>query len=244
LEDTPDVLPDVQGTGSYEDFNRTIKYLRENHNVYILAVIWGSHFEKANSCRGIENFLADLAADPEWSQRLLDTIIRKNMVMLENIAALPELDGILLGSDWGTQRDLIMSPTTWRTMIKGGEQQEYDLIHTYGKDVFVHSCGDIDRIIGDLCEMRLDVLNPVQPECMDIYKLKDTYGKTLTFYGGISTQQVLPYGSPADVAAETGKITEYMSRNGGYIIAPSQEIQADVPYENLRALIDKSREFA
>jgi uroporphyrinogen decarboxylase len=137
-----------------------------------------------------------------------------------------------------------MSPETWRTMIKGGEKQEYDLVHRYKKDVFVHSCGNIERIIGDLCEMGLNTLNPVQPECMDIYNLKNTYGKTLSYYGGISTQQTLPYGGAADVAAETRKITEYMSRDGGYIISPSQEIQTDVPYENLRALIDTAREYS
>jgi len=242
-EDTPEDLPDVIGTGDYEGFFKTVKYLRDEMGVYTLAVVWGSHFEKAQACRGIENFLADIAADPDWAQRLLDTIIRKNMVMLENIAPFPELDGILLGSDWGAQRDLLLSPEAWRRMIRGGEQREYDLIHRYGKDVFVHSCGKIDRVIGDLCDMGLDVLNPVQPECMDIYQLKDTYGARLTFYGGIGTQRVLPYGSPEEVREETRRVTRSMSRDGGYIIASSQDVQADVPYENLRALIDTAREF-
>ena len=73
---------------------------------------------------------------------------------------------------------------------------------------------------------------------MDIYELKEKYGSRIAFWGGISTQKTLPYGTPADVAEETRKVTSALARNGGYIIAPSQEIQADVPFENLCALID------
>ena len=125
-------------------------------------------------------------------------------------------------------------------MIRPGEQQEYDLIKKYGRHVFVHSCGCILRILPDLAEMGVDVLNPVQPECMDLRFLKETY-PGLTYYGGISTQKTLPFGTPADVVRETEETIALMSRNGGYITAPSQEIQTDVPYENLRALIDTAR---
>ena len=131
-----------------------------------------------------------------------------------------------------------MSPASWREMIAPGEQKEYDLIHEAGLDVWVHSCGDIRKIMPDLSEMGVDVLNPIQPECMDIYKLKDTFGHKMSFWGGISTQKTLPYGTPADVESETRRIAAYMGRRGGFITAPSQEIQADVPFENLCALID------
>lgn len=240
-EDTPCTMPRVIGTGSYEKYFEHLAFLRENYDAYILNTVWGSHWEKAYFCRGIENFLADLAADPDWSGRLLKMIIRKNIVMLENILQAEELDGVLLGSDWGTQRDLIMSPACWRELIKDGEQQEYDLVREYGKNVFVHSCGTVTRIMGDLVEMGLEVLNPVQPECMDLAMLKREYGDKLAFFGGISTQRTLPYGTPEDVWKETEDTIRLMSVHGGYITAPSQEIQTDVPYENLRALIDAAR---
>jgi uroporphyrinogen decarboxylase len=86
--------------------------------------------------------------------------------------------------------------------------------------------------------MGVDALNPVQPECMDIYELKAKFGDKITFWGGISTQQTLPYGTPEEVVAETKRVTRALAKNGGYIIAPSQEIQSDVPFENLCALID------
>ena len=181
--DPPTSPSRVCGRGSYSEFFAMLKMLRENSDKYILVMVYGSHFEKANFARGIENFLADMAGAPEFSQQLLTRIIEKNMVMLENFLGAPEIDGVLLGSDWGTQRDLIMSPRTWQTMIRAGEQREYDLVHSYGKDVWIHSCGNVERIIPSLIEMGVDVLNPVQPEAMDLAMLKARFGSRLTFWG-------------------------------------------------------------
>ena len=214
-EEAPTLLPYTSGYGSYEGSFKHWKYLRENFDAYQLVTIWGSHFEKAYFARGLENFLVS-----------------------------PDIDGVLLGSDWGTQRGLLMSPQSWTTLIREGERMEYELVHSMKKDVFVHSCGKIDAILPDLCEIGVDGLNPVQPECMDLAELKEKYGDTLTYFGGISTQQILPNGTPDEVRRETRRVVELMSRNGGYITAPSQEIMPDVPYENLLALIDTAKEYA
>jgi uroporphyrinogen decarboxylase len=245
-EDPPPQLPDTRGRGSYEAFFEHLRFLRERYDVYLLVIIFGSHIEKARNARGgsFANILADLVVNTRWAQSLLDLIIGKNLVMLENILTAPEIDGVLLGSDWGSQRDLMMSPETWRATIKDGERREYDLIHRFGKNAFVHSCGNITRIMADLADMGLDCLNPVQPECMDIEYLKREYGGRLAWYGGISTQKTLPYGTPAEVRAETRRVIGILGRGGGLITSPSQEIQTDVPYDNLRALIDTAREFA
>ena len=162
--------------------------------------------------------------------------------MLENFLALPEIDGVLLGSDWGSQRGLLMSPEVWDDMIRPGEQKDYDLIHGYGKDVWVHSCGDVHVLIPRLIEMGLDVLNPVQPECMDIAELKASFGDRLTFWGGLSTQQTLPFGTPDQVRAEARKVRDRMRTGGGYIFSPAQSIQGDVPVENILALREVARE--
>ncbi len=240
--DAPTSAARCIGGGSYEDFINNVKKARETTDKYILVLIYGSHFEKAYFSRGIENFLADMAGDPAFARKLLSKIIDKNMVMLENFLALPEIDGVLLGSDWGSQLDLLMSPTVWQEMIRPGEQKEYDLVHAYGKDVWVHSCGNIEKIIPSLVEMGLDVLNPIQPEAMDIAMLKNTYGHKLTFWGGVSTQQTLPFGTPDEVKAEARRVRDMMSAGGGYIFSPSQSIQNDVPVANLLALLDVARE--
>lgn len=229
----------VMGTGSYSEFINSVK---ETSDKYLLVRIYGSHFEKANFARGMEKFLADMAAEPDFARKLLNAIIEKNLVMLDNFLSVAEIDGVLLGSDWGSQKGLMMSPSMWEEMIRPGEQREYDLIHAYGKDVWIHSCGDIKDIIPSLIEMGVNVLNPIQPEVMDINKLKDEYGHSLTFWGGISTQRTLPFATPEEVKEEARKTREIMSRKGGYIFAPAQAIQADVPLENIKALLEVARE--
>jgi len=240
-EQVPGYLPQTKGLGSYENFFEHIKYIRENYDAYILVSIYGCHFEKAYSLRGFENFMADLGNEGAYVKRLLGKIIQMNLVMIENIVSCGEIDGILLGSDWGCQASLLMSPEAWEDYIAPGEQAEYDLIKEYGKDIWIHSCGNVAPLLPRLIEMGVGVLNPVQPECMDVYELKEKYGGKLTFWGGISTQRTLPFGSPKDVTAETEDLIARLGKDGGYITAPSQEIQVDVPFENLIALIEAAK---
>ena len=232
----------VIGTGSYTEFIDSVKKAKDACDKYFLVRVYGSHFEKAYTARGFENFLADIGGSPDFARGLLNSIIDKNMVMLENILCLPEIDGVLLGSDWGSQRGLLMSPQVWQEMIRPGEQREYDLVHSYGKDVWVHSCGNVERLIPTLIEMGLDVLNPVQPEAMDVERLKKSYGDKLTFWGGLSTQKTLPFGTSEEVGREARALRAMMSENGGYVFAPAQSVQGDVPVENLLALFEVARE--
>ncbi len=231
------------GYGSYEEFKDKVKRLADEKGKYLLAGIYGSHFEKAYFARGIENLLADMAGEPEFTKKLLKRIIDHNLIMLEHFLTLDEIDGVLLGSDWGTQLDLLMSPAVWDEMIRPGEQAEYDLIHDHGKHVWVHSCGQISQLVPRLVEMGLDVLNPVQPECMDINWLKDNFGDSLTFWGGITTQTVLPFGTPDEVREEARRVRDILGEGGGYIFSSSQDLQSDVSPENILALIEIAREM-
>jgi len=240
--DTPVSPPLSRGTGSYTAFYDDLQAFREENDRYILATVYGSHFEKANAARGIENFLADVAADFAFAKRLCTTIIDRNMVMLENILHCDAIDGVLLGSDWGSQRGLLMSPDVWDEMIRPGEQREYDLVHSYGKDVWIHSCGKIDALIPRLIEMGVDVLNPLQPECMDVEAIKREVGDKLTFWGGVSTQQLLPFGTPDEVREQCRRFKQVMGKGGGFIFAPAQDLQADVPMDNVQALLEVARE--
>jgi uroporphyrinogen decarboxylase len=240
--DTPSSRPQVRARGSYDTLTDTIKALRDASDKYFLVRVYGSHFEKAQAARGFENLMADIAADYPFAKRLHQQIIDRNLVMLENVLAIPEIDGVLLGSDWGCQRGLLMAPEVWDDLIRPGEQAEYDLIHAFGKEVWVHSCGDVQVLIPRLIGMGLNVLNPVQPECMDLATLKQTFGAQLTFWGGISTQQTLPFGTPDELRQEARRVRDLMAAGGGYIFAPAQGIQDDVPAANILALLDVARE--
>ena len=240
--DCPGYMPATRGYGSYEGFAEHLKWMRENSDLYILVCIYGIHFEKAYFARGFENFLADMAGEPEFAQELCDTIIRKNLVMLENMLSFADVDGVLLGSDWGSQRAPLMSLASWQRMIMPGEQAMYDQVRQSGKDLWVHSCGHIVPLIPDLVRMGLQVLNPIQPEAMDIAMLKRDFGDKLAFWGGISTQQTLPYGTPEEVRRETLQVAKMMGQHGGYITSPAQDVQGDVPIYNIKALVEACRE--
>ena len=239
--DTPTSPGTIAGTGSYAALAEQVAKAHDA-NKYVLAMFYGSHFEKANSARGIENFLCDIARDPAFAKQLCTKIIDRNMVMLENILSSDTIDGVLMGSDWGSQNNLLMSPDTWDDLIRPGEQREYDLIHDHGKDVWVHSCGCIEALLPRLIDMGLDALNPVQPECMDIEKLKTDFGDKLTFWGGLSTQQTLPFGTPDEVRAEARHVRNMMSQDGGHIFSPAQAIQGDVPLANIEVVLEVAHE--
>jgi uroporphyrinogen decarboxylase len=234
----------ILGAGSYDGLADNLKAWRDQSDKYFLVRLYGIHFEKAYFARGFENFMADLGGEKDFARKLLRRIIDRNLVMIENFIALPEIDGVLLGSDWGSQRGLLMSLDTWDDLIRPGEQAMFDLVRGNGKHIWVHSCGDVERLIPTLIEMGLQVLNPVQPECMDLQHLKQAYGDRLAFWGGISTQQTLPYGSPGQVREEARRVRDVLGANGGYIFSPSQSLQGDVPVANVLALLEVAREAA
>ena len=118
-------------------------------------------------------------------------------------------------------------------------------IHDANRDtvVFYHTDGNIEPVIEDLIEIGVDVLNPVQRECMDILALKKQYGDRLSFWGGVGVQSTLPFGSPEDVRREVREIMEGAGRGGGLVIAPGHVIEPDVPWENVEAFVAAVREY-
>jgi uroporphyrinogen decarboxylase len=102
----------------------------------------------------------------------------------------------------------------------------------------VHSDGDVSEIIPDLIEMGVQILNPLQPEAMDVLEIKRQYGSCLCFNGGISSQHTLPLGSPGEVTAEVQACLRGLGRSGGYIAGPTKTVTAEIPLENAIALLE------
>jgi len=241
-EATPDDLPPVQGRGSFEAFGEQLKKLRAETDYYILATIYAFNFEKAWMLRGMENFMVDMIRAPEFVHTFLDRIRDLNLAMLQLLLGCQEIDGFMLGSDWGCQRGLLMKPELWRTFIREREAVCYRLVRQAGKHVWVHSCGNVIAVIPELIQIGLQALNPVQSETMDLQTLKSSFGGRLTFWGGVSTQRTLPYGTPEEVRAEVERVIEIMAPGGGYVLGPAQQIQEDVPLENMLAFIEAARQ--
>lgn len=134
-----------------------------------------------------------------------------------------------------------MSPSDWRKFIKPHLVKIYSFAKKNNRVIFHHSCGDIYPIIGDMIDIGVDILHPIQPEAMDIFKLKKEFGNKLTFCGGISTQDLLINGTVEDIRKEIRELKSEMGKEGGYILEPGITIQADVPEDNLIAMIEEAK---
>ena len=130
-----------------------------------------------------------------------------------------------------------MGPPLWREFIKPELKRMYDAVREAGKAVFIHSCGDVDEIFDDLVDIGVNCFNPFQPEVMDIHSIAKAYKGRLSFWGGLSTQQTLPYGSPEDVQKESQKLID-LGRDGNIIFAPAHNIQGDVSLEKMLVAIE------
>jgi len=227
-------MPDPEDERRYSGWEKTI----ETHQDKFIFLDFGfSFFERAWTLRGMENLLVDMLADEGFVNAFFDKILDYNLKYIRK-ALKYNVDGLHFGDDWGQQRGMIMGPALWRKYIKPRIAKMYGLVREHGLTVSIHSCGDVSEVFEDLIEIGLNVFNPFQPEVMDIYEMKKKYGDKLCFYGGLSTQKVLPYGTPDDVRKETKKLIREIGASGGYILSPAHDIPKDVPAENIAALIE------
>jgi uroporphyrinogen decarboxylase len=196
-----------------------------------------SLFERAWTMRGMENLFMDMVEAPEFVDELLDAICDYNVALVEQ-AVKYDIDAIHFGDDWGSQRGLLMGPRLWERFLKPRLARMYGAGKAAGKFVTIHSCGMVQELFPQLIEIGLDCFNPFQPEVMDPYEMKRLHGDKLSFWGGISTQKLLPYGTPDEVRAEAKRMIAEVGKDGGLIIAPAHGIPGDAKPENIMALIE------
>lgn len=227
-------FPDPHNPQRFKQWDEIIE---ENKDLFIRANIDLSFFERAWTLRGMENLLVDMISDEEFVDALLERILEYNISIIEEISRF-SVDGVHFGDDWGQQQGLIMGPKLWRRFIKPRLEKMYAKVHEAGLSVFIHSCGDVDELFPELIEIGVDVFNPFQPEVMDIYEMKKKYGGKLCFFGGLSIQKILPYGTPDDVRKEVKRLIKELGSGGGYIFAPAHAVPGDVSEENIAAMIE------
>ena len=134
-----------------------------------------------------------------------------------------------------------MSPEAWRRFVKPRLAEIFARAKQADKALFLHTCGNVRAVVPDLVELGLDILHPIQPEALDILELKRQFGRQLSFCGGLGTQNLLNNASPEEIGEEVGRLRREMGSGGGYILEPGITIQADVPLENILALLDAAR---
>lgn len=234
-------LPDYSrwDTSHYEE---TVQKAREEGKVAIGYV--GHMYEWAWQIRGYEPFLMDMIQRPEWAECLLDKIIELDRFKAVT-AARAGADYIHCGDDVANQESLMFSKPMWETFMLSRWKSVWQDVKDVNPDcrIWYHSDGNIEAIVGDLIDAGVDILNPLQPEALDVDAVYEQHGDRVTFDGTIGTQSTMPHGSPDDVRARVKEVIEKYGQNGGLIISPTHVLEPEVPLENIDALFEACREY-
>jgi uroporphyrinogen decarboxylase len=197
-------------------------------------------FEMYWRLRGMESAMMDMVDDPEFAHimlnRCMDFAIQLGAAACDRFP----LDWLWTGDDVASQAGMMISPRSWRSLIKPGLQRVFEVGKTRHLWVAYHCCGGLRPIIPDLIEIGLDVLNPIQGNCpgMDPIQLKKEFGDKLAFMGGVDTQDLLPHASVIEVRRATAELLKAMTAGGGgYILAASHTIPPETPDENIFAMV-------
>lgn len=209
----------------------------------------GNIHENGSFLFRMDNWLAYLACEPEMVERFLDKLLEQHMKNLETFLNYykGKIQVIGFGDDLGAQNAPQMSPQMYRTMIKPYHQKMWEYVHKTDPDVKIclHCCGSIFPLIDDLIDAGLDAINPVQisSDNMDVYKLKETFGKDLVFWGGgCDVQTVLTHGTPGQVRDSVHRNLDAMYHDGGYVFQQVHNILANVPPQNIVAMFEAVKE--
>jgi len=237
-------FPDPAAPGRFDVAKDHVRRFGDDYA--ILGVIECTVFEMAWNLVGLEQFLTDMAEGREYVEPLLDEITDFSIAVGLELIHLGA-DVMLTGDDVGTDRGPMISLTMWRRYLKPRLKRVFDSFRTARPGIILayHCCGSATAFIDELIEIGMDVLNPIQVTAhgMDPADLKQRYGQRIAFCGGIDQRHVLPTGSPESVAAEVKRRIREMGQGGGYLLAPTHDIQADTPVANVLAVFEAARRW-
>jgi uroporphyrinogen decarboxylase len=228
--------PDPHRPELYREAARVIDAYKSEY--WIVGVTVTTIFECAWALRGLQNLMMDFNLNPDLAEAILDIPYQFHLAAAKKLVSLG-VDMIWIGDDVGGQSAMMISPACWRKFLKPRFANFISEIKALNPALKVayHSDGTIYPIIPELIEIGVDILNPIQPACMDPVKLKHEYGDRLSFWGSLDEQHTLPFGTPADVQQEVVTRLKTMGRDGGLIVGPTHFVQLDTPLENFWAMV-------
>jgi uroporphyrinogen decarboxylase len=242
--------PDFRASWRIDGLRAQAQAYRAANYAVVLKDPFAGIFEMAQRIVGMENLLLMMAANASLAGALFEKLAELKLNFWE--MALPQLadlvDVISQADDYGSQASQIISPRMFRKQIKPHWQVIFERIKQLAPNAyrFFHSCGNVRPLIPDFIELGVQILNPVHIRAtgMEPTALKRDFGDVLTFWGGgVDTQDVLPYGSPQQVRDEVRRNIEALAPGGGYVFNPVHNIQADVPVENILAMVAALQDF-
>jgi len=227
-----------------KELSEGAKRLRAETDRAIIGLFGGNLFEVGHFLYRNDQFMMMLAGEPQHAHRFLDKLVELHLANLERfLAAVGEhIDIILFGDDLGMQTGPMMSPKMYCEFFK----PRHKLLWNRAKEladvkVMLHCCGGVRELLPHLIEAGLDAINPVQISCsgMDATELKTEFGSDLTFWGGgCDTRDVLPNGTPEQIAEHVKQQVETLSPGGGFVFQQVHNILANVQPENIAAMFD------
>jgi uroporphyrinogen decarboxylase len=205
-------------------------------------------FHYAQFLRGYEAWLMDLALDPDLVRTLHDALLEVTLEQARHLldAVGDAVDVVCYGDDVAANSGPLVAPRTYRQLLRPYLERVFGALRQWtGARILYHCDGDVTWLLDDLIAMGVDAINPVQvstPGLADTAAIKARFGERIAFWGGIDTERVLPFGSPADVRAEVRRRVADLAPGGGYVLASVHNIQAEVPPENVVALFAAANE--
>ncbi len=225
--------------GRFASVKERAEQLKQN---YVVSAGTGTFFTSSWQLRGLEAFLVDIAMESPFLLNLLDRMLEYKLEIISQYAQ-AGVDIISIGGDIAMHTRLFMEPELWRKHFKWRDAMLIEEARKYGvQHFYFHTDGNLMEVMEDLIEIGLNIFNPIQPECMDPYEVKDRFGDRITLDGTISSQQTLPFGTVEDVQNEVRERIERCGKDGGLVIAPNNVVQFDVPLENLLAVYETAKE--
>lgn len=236
--------PDANDDYDWESLRKTIKELKER-DLIVAASMPMTIFEIAWYLRGMENFMVDMLTEPDIAEYHLDRITSIRCQCAIKYAELG-VDILHVGDDVGTQLDMMIEPKMWEKFLKFRLKKVIDSAKEINPDILIdyHSDGNIMKIIPSLIEIGVDILNPVQPECIKPEEVKKLYGDRLSFRGTIGTQTTMPFGTCEEVEKVCENMIHIMGKGGGFILSPTHILEPEVPWENIEAMINTVKKYS
>lgn len=242
-----DILDYPWPKAEWFDFEPLAAECEANADRVIVGGFWSGILGDCYRMHGFENFLFNLAMNPQMIKTLVGRMTDFYLAMNDAIftALRDKIDIWFFGNDFGSQQGLLFSVEMFSDIFMDDIRRLCALARQYGIRVMMHSCGAITQIIPLLIEAGVEILDPVQvtAEGMDPASLKDDFGERIVFHGGIDTQQVLPNHTPDQVREHVIRTATLLGAGGGYITAPSQILAPDIPVENIDIMYRTANEL-
>lgn len=235
-------LPGVENINEPDDYAERVAKLKAQ-DLFVRGGI-SNPYKDAWLLRGMDNVLADYLINRDMLEALYDRLYALYTEVCIRMAR-GGVDMITVTGDIAMQDRIIMGPKAWREVDKPRMARLIRETRKANPEVlfFIHSDGDVTDLMGDFVEMGFDVVNPLQPECMDPAEIKRQWGDRIALHGGISLQRTLPFGTVDEVRDEVETLIRNCGYNGGLVVFPSNVIQPDTPLENIIACFHAARDF-